>query len=269
MRNIGYDFFETHQMELAEGRFPSRQMVTDTVHSIVINEAAAKVMNLPQTSGTQVRLGDNNIFNILGVVKNFHFKSLHLEIEPQILILNPYASPLVSCRLSGVNNEASIDHINQTMQEISPDNQIPISYLKETLDAAYKDNIITGRLLILFTSLAILVSMLGLIGLMAFVSEQRIPEIGIRKTLGASNRAILRLFSIQYIRLIAFAIVISWPLAFIGINQYLKNFPSRIDMPYQDFIIAGIIALILVQSTLFFVSIKTARKAAVACLRHG
>ncbi len=267
--NIGYDFFETHKMELVEGRFPSRQMVTDTVQSIVINEAAAKVMNLPQTSGTQVRLGDTNYFNILGVVKNFHFKSLHLEIEPQILILNPSPSQLISCRLSGVNNKASMDHINQTIQDINQGNQTTISYLKETLDAAYRDNIVTGRLLILFTSLAILVSMLGLIGLMAFVSEQRIPEIGIRKTLGASNRAILRLFSIQYIRLIAFAIVISWPLSFIGINQYLKNFPYRINMPYQDFIIAGIIALILVQSTLFFVSIKTARKAAVACLRHG
>ena len=266
---IGYDFFETHQMEIAEGRFPSRAMVTDTLQSIVINEAAAKVMNLPQTTGTQVRLGDDTFFNILGVVKNFHFKSLHLEIEPQILILDPSGSPLVSCRMSGVNNEASMNHINQTIQDFTPDNQTPISYLKETLEAAYMDNVITGRLLILFTFLAILVSMLGLIGLMAFVSEQRIPEIGIRKTLGASNSAILRLFSVQYVRLIALAVIISWPLAFFGIREYLKNFPYRIEMPYGDFIIAGMIALVLVQLTLLFVSAKTARKAAVACLRHG
>ena len=114
-----------------------------------------------------------NFFKILGVVKDFHFKSLHLEIEPQILILDPAGSPLISCRLSGIDDESAIDHINKTIEQITPGNQTPISYLKETLEAAYKENLITGRLLIIFTILAIIVSMLGLVGLMAFVSEQR------------------------------------------------------------------------------------------------
>jgi putative ABC transport system permease protein len=202
-------------------------------------------------------------------VKDFHFKSLHTAIEPQIMILDPAESPVVSCRLSDVKNNVSLDFIRQTVGELSPDQNVRIEFLEDSLEAAYRDDKITGRLLILFTILSIFVSILGLTGLMAFVSEQRIPEIGIRKTYGASSGSILRLFSVRYLRLIAIALLISWPLAYFAVNKYLQNFPDRIGVPFGDFIVAGIIVLTLVELILVLVSMKTVRKTANVCLRHN
>ena len=267
--NIGFNFFETHGMEIVEGRAPSEDMQTDSAFSIVINEAAAKMMNLENTVDTRIRYGNSNTaVNIIGVVKDFHFRSLHQEIEPQILIIRPSACNIVTCRLNGFNIAQTKEQIAEIANDIVAGDPIRMLHLNDILENAYQDDKTTGRLLILFTSLSILVSILGLIGLMAFVSEQRIPEIGIRKTLGASNRSILKLFTWQYMRLILLSIVISWPVAYFGIQIFLQHYPNRINMPYLDFALAGAIAIVFVQITLTIVSLKTSRKAAVTCLRH-
>jgi putative ABC transport system permease protein len=268
---VDFDYIPTLGMELKEGRNFSREFGSDST-GIILNETAVKVFGFKKPLGKRVmQMQDNQgkvykTYTVIGVVKNFHFESLRQNIGSVALMMQPNQSA-VSFRLSSQDIPALVKQIEAKWKQMAPGMPFDYSFLEDSFDSMYRAEQRVGQIVLTFSVLAILIACLGLFGLAAFMAEQRTKEIGVRKVLGATTTSIVRLLSKDFLRLVLIAILIATPIAWYGMNQWLKDFAYKIDVPWWVFVLAGLVAVIIAFATVSFQSIKAALTNPVKSLR--
>ena len=268
---VDESFVPAYGMQLAAGRNFSKEFGTDTA-SFILNEMAISSLGWKTAAsavGKDFKYG-NTRGHIIGVVKDFHFESLHQPIVPMIFVLLPPAASYynnLSAKISGSNMPAALAHLEKTWRKFSPEIPFKASFLDERFDALYKSEQKQGQLFTIFACIAILIACLGLLGLSAFSISQRIKEIGIRKVLGASVSSIVQLLSKDFLILVAFASLIAFPVAWYAMHTWLQDFAYRISIPWWIFLAAGSIAALVALATISFQAVKAALSNPVKSLR--
>lgn len=275
MAYFGVDqhYIPTLGMKLVEGRNFSADFPSDS-SGIIINETAARLFGWsknrigrtlihPATPGTDDK---PQTFRVIGVVRDFHFRSLHERIAPAVMVLRDNAGGiLIKTRTSDVANLLAA--LKEQWSAFKTDTPFAYSFLEESYQTMYQAEQKTGQLLGLFAMLTIFVACLGLFGLATFTAEQRTKEIGVRKVLGASVASIVGLLSKDFLKLVLIAIVLASPLAWYAMNQWLQDFAYKIDIEWWVFAGAGLLAVGVALLTVSFQSVKAALMNPVKSLR--
>lgn len=258
---VRYDFIETFGMELAAGRSYSKDYEGDNDLALLVNESLVRSMNWgsnDEAIGRIFKRRKGRDGRVIGVVKDFNYASKHVPIAPLImdLRLNPGAFDLfikyIAVRVSGQNVSETLSQIEGQWKTFVPDRPFEHFFLDSRLEQSYKDEIRLSQLTSIFSGLAIFVACLGLFGLTTFITEQRTKEIGIRKVLGIKSIAIISLLSRDFIHLIGVAFVITIPIAYYLLDQWLSEFAYRIPIGFSPFVIAGLVILIISMVTVSY-----------------
>jgi putative ABC transport system permease protein len=263
---VGYDYFKTFGMKITKGRSFSKEFSTDQT-AVVLNEEAVKRMGVTSPIGMELFNGDGK-FTIVGIVKNYNFRSLHKEIEPLVLIFAPENCDGLIARIKSEDISSTIGFIEKKWNEFSSEYPFSYGFMDQRLDRLYRAEQRVGTLFKYFTLLTIFVSCLGLFGLASFMTERRTKEIGIRKVLGASVSRITFMLSNEFTRLVLMANVIGWPIAYWAMKNWLQNFAYRTTIGFEVFILGGILALIISWLTISYQAIKAALANPVEALRY-
>lgn len=256
------EFINTLNLKMAEGRFFSDERSTDSA-SIIINETAVRQLNWKDPVGKTLSTMGRS-FTVIGVVKDFHYKSLHSVVEPIALFnLNlglPWQERFISVRISSENISETIDFIAGQWKTFSSDKPFDYSFLDDDYNKLYHNEERTGKVFRIFSAIAIFIASLGLIGLASYTAEQRAKEISIRKVCGARVSNIIVLLSKEFMRWVLIANLIAWPAAYFFMDRWLQNFAYHIKIGWIPFVaVAGFAILI----ALITVSIQVL-KAAIA-----
>lgn len=260
----GYDFVETMGMQIKEGRSFSRSFGADSL-AIILNEAAVKMMHLQNPVGKTIRFGKKNV-QVIGVVKDFHFESMHAEIKPSYLVLVPQTGTIVAS-IKSTNQQATIHAIERLYKSFNPGFPFTFNFLDEAYQKQYESETRVSALSKYFAGLAIIISCLGLFGLAAFTAQKRRKEIGIRKVVGASVSNIIAMLSTDFLKLVALSLLIAFPLSWWLMNNWLQSFAYRITISPWIFFMAGTSVIIITLLTISFQSIKAAVTNPVKSLR--
>ena len=203
----------------------------------------------------------------MGVVRDFHLKSLREKIDPCIITSKADRYVKAGILLSGQNPVQTVSYIRQTWQKLYPDEVFEYQFLDEQIASFYETETLTARLINAFTGIIILICCLGLYGLVSYVAEQRTKEIGVRKVLGASVLSIVTLLSKDFLKLVLIAIFIATPIAWWAMNKWLSDFAYKIDIAWWVFALAGLLAVGIALITVSFQSIRAALMNPVKSLR--
>ncbi|MCI0696528.1 ABC transporter permease [candidate division KSB1 bacterium] len=264
--NVDEDYVKTFKMEMAEGRFFSRDFPADS-HAVVVNETATEVMGMQAPIGKRLTLGSNE-FTIIGVVKDFHFKPIRMKIEPLVMMMAPDGYFAMIMRMRPENFTATIEFIEKTYKQFAADTPFYFNFLDEVYDNLYRAEQRVGKLSGYFSVMAILIASLGLYGLASYMAEQRTKEIGIRKVLGASIPALFFLLSKNFLMLAGIANLIAWPVAYFVMSGWLQNYAYRISLNVAIFVVAAALAMIIVLVTVSYQALKAALANPVEALRY-
>ncbi len=264
------DFIKTYGIEIITGRDFSSEISSDKGNTFIVNETLVSTMNLASPSeimGKKIRF-DGKTGEVVGVVKDFHFMSLHTKIKPMILHYDKNRFYSVSVRLNTDNIVSTIDDLKTKWKEILPNIPFDHFFLDDNYARQYESARRTNTFLEYFTFIAIFISCLGLFGLAAYMAEQRTKEIGIRKTLGASLSQIFSLLSRELVVLVAAANLAAWPAAYYFINNWMQQFEYRSEIGLFYFVTAGAFALMIAVITITVQVIKASARNPVDALRH-
>jgi ABC-type antimicrobial peptide transport system permease subunit len=264
--SAGYDFIETLNMEMIEGRSFSKEYPTDE-NAVVINETARNKIGMEDPVGKRLMLNETEL-PIIGIVKDYHFKSLHSEIEPLLLINAPSLYRYILIKLDSGDIPSTLANTESTWKTFFPDTPFEYHFLDEAYDKLYRTEQRMGTLFNYFTGLAIFISCLGLFGLASFMAEKRTKEIGIRKVLGASVSGVVILLNKEFIKWVLIANVIAWPVAYYAMSQWLQGFAYRTNMGVWNFTLAALAAFAIAVATVSFQSIKAATANPADSLRY-
>ena len=268
---IDFDFIPTYHIPLVAGRAYSRSYLTDSAQSMVINEAAAKVYGYTRPADAVGKKFSQwgRTGTIIGVVKDFNFRSLHQAVEPLTLRYGyPYSLNRISVSVKGDNIPGTLASIRKVWDKLVPQRPFLYHFLDESFGEQYQADQHFGQLFTFFSCLAICIACLGLFGLSTFMAQQRVKEIGIRKVLGSSVGGIVMLLSKDFIKLILLAMVIAVPLCWLAMNQWLQGFAYRITIGPVVFIEAGTIALGVALVTIAWQSARAAMGNPIDSLRN-
>jgi len=261
---VGYDFIETMGMKMKEGRSFSRSFGGDSTN-IVLNETAVKAMGLTDPVGKTIkRFGKNR--QIIGIVKDFHFESLHEPIKPGYLFLYPPGTIIV-VSVEANSQRQAIAAIERLYRKYNPGFPFTFNFLDEAYQKQYDSESRISALSKYFAALAIVISCLGLFGLAAFTAQKRRKEIGVRKVIGASVVNITTMLSKDFLRLIFISLAIALPVSWWLMGNWLQSFAYRITITPYVFVIAGISVILITLFTISFQSIKAAITNPVKSLR--
>jgi putative ABC transport system permease protein len=267
-----YEFQNTYQIEMAAGRYYARDRLIDTVSSVVINEAAVKALEFNEPLGREIIIPNNPpiVLNVIGVMKDFHFESLHSEIRPMIVYLfraRGYGKYL-SVRVNPENIQNTLSFMKNVWSKFAGNQAFEYTFHDDDFAKLYESDQRTGKLFAVFSLFGIFIACLGLLGLAAHIAERRIKEIGIRKALGSSVQSIVVLLSQDFTKWIIISNIIAWPIAYYLMNKWLQNFAYRIDLNIWFFIISGLLAFIIALLTVSYQSIKAAMANPVNSLKY-
>ena len=262
---VGYDYLATMDIHLKDGRDFSRNFASDSA-SYIVNEEAARIMNLEKPLGQIITFWDV-MGPIIGVVKNYHINSLHNAIEPVILHLHPQWSNQIIARAEAGKTTEALEGLRTVTQKINPSFPFDYRFVDDTFHEQYKGETTVGKLANYFSSMAIFISCLGLLGLIFFTAEQRTKEIGVRKVLGASVPSIYRLLSKDFLVLVAIAFVVSAPVGWYVMNNWLSSFAYRTNISLSMFLLSGTAAFGIALLTISYQALKAALANPVKSLR--
>jgi ABC-type antimicrobial peptide transport system permease subunit len=263
---VGYDFVKTLQLKLKAGRDFSADYGTDSANFLV-NESMVAKMGYQDPVGRKLSWGNEEGI-IIGVLKDFHFYSMHTAIDPMVIRLNEkqkYGTILV--RVEAGKTKDALAALEKISKELDP--KIPFTYqfADEQYAKLYNNEQLMSRLANCFAIIAILISCLGLFGLATFTAEQRIKEIGIRKVLGASVPNILSMLTTDFLKPVLVAILIATPVSLYAMQYWLQGFVYKIDLTWWMFALAGILSIFIAMLTVGFQAIKTAVANPITSLR--
>jgi putative ABC transport system permease protein len=259
------DYARTFQLELKEGRYFSSEFPTDN-SAIVINEEAAKIMGFKNPVGEIITTPQGSKLTIIGVAKDFNFRSLHYSIEP--LIMQPGGSNTFFIRMKAGQIPSILESVRKTYDSFKPDIPLDFHFLDADFDKLYRAEQRVSRIFRYFSFLAIIISCLGLVGLSSFMTERRTKEIGIRKANGARSGEIFFLLSKEYMMWVIVSIIIACPIAWYAMHRWLQNFAYRTRISWWIFALAGVTAMVVALMTVGFQSYKAAGRNPVEALRY-
>lgn len=261
-----YAFLETFRMEMEAGRFFSRVHATDSL-GFILNETAVRVLGMESPIGKRFAAWGIE-GHIIGIVKDFHFKSLHHPVEPMFMILDPSRPYYIYIRLGSGDNAETIRYIENLWERFLPEYPFEYAFLEQRIISLYGADERVGKLLRYSTFFAVFIACMGLFGLTSFTVEQRTKEIGIRKVLGASPWGIVILLTKQYLWLIIISNVTAWPLSWLIMRRWLETFASRVSPGIGIMLLAGSISTIIILITAGIHAVIAARKKPVDSLRY-
>ena len=266
-----YDYVDTYRMEILAGRGFSRDFSTDKEGTIILNEAAAQKIGWTPEEAVGKKLKgafSTAATEVVGVVKNFNFRSLRREVEPVVLLLVPNYIRAISVRILPGDFGKTLNFIQQKWEDAFPGELFEFSFLDSRINELYEREKKMQNIFIVFSSLSILVACLGLLGLAAFTAEVRTKEIGIRKALGASAGSVTFLLSKEFIKWIILANIVAWPIAYYAMNKWLQNFAYKANIGWFIFLFSGFITLFIAIFTFIFQALKAAYANPADSLRY-
>jgi len=273
------DYVKTLGLRIIAGRDFSRDMSTDVKEAFIINETAVKEFGfgtpekaigqsiswdewVPSDTLNPVKKG-----KVIGVVQDFHYKSLHEKVTASVIQLYPQYTYKVAVKLKTADIKSTIAYISSVWNKFSPAYPLDYQFMDESYGKMYKNEEKLSELLWIFTIMAIIVGCMGLFGLAAFSAEQRVKEIGIRKVLGASSTNIVALLSRNFVFLVVVSLLIASPIAWWAMSRWLEDFPYKVNIEWWMFALAGSTALLVALLTVSFQSIKAALANPIKSLR--
>ncbi len=258
--NVGLDFVETLGMELLAGRSHSGTMSRDSeALNIVINETALRVLgwSTPEVAiGQEVRFGAGWTATVIGVIRDFHFRSLHLKIEPLVLFLG--GGLHLAVRLHPGDPGRTLDYIENQWLRMFPDFPFAYTFLDENIERLYRSEVRIGYVFGVFALVAVFLACLGLFALVSYTMEKRNWETGLRKALGASVNEMLALLSGEFVGLVLIANVFAWPAAWLIMQRWLESFAYRTEIGWEVFFLSGVTALMITLITISYHVVRTA-----------
>lgn len=273
---IDEDYIPVMKMQVIQGKNLSKSMATD-LEGFIINESALKQLGWADPIGKYlerpIERGKDGRWTykrgtVIGVVKDFHFRSLHQKIEPLVMYRQIENNNYFFIRMSGSDIPSTLASIENEWKKFVPDTPMEPYFLDELFERMYQAETRLGRIIGLFSFLGILIGCLGLYGLVSYVTLQRQKEIGIRKVLGASVSSIVALFSKEFVTWVLLANFIAWPIAYYFMNRWLQNFAYRTDIGLEIFVISGAAGLCIAVLTVSFQAYKAASANPVEALKY-
>jgi putative ABC transport system permease protein len=259
----------TMGMEMVAGRFFSEEFASDST-GFILNEAAMHQLGWDSYEDKQIlsfyNSDEGTPLHAVGVVKDFNFESLKVKVRP-LLLLYRKESGMMTIRIKSEDIESTVKNIAAKWNELSGNAPFEYVFLDADFDALFRAEQRMGSIFFIFTVLAIVIACLGLFGLASFTTEQRAKEMGIRKIMGASTTRILTILSGSFTRLVLISFLITAPLAYYGMNEWLNGFAYRIPIGLISIAGGGVLALLVTWFTISFQSIKAARANPVDSLR--
>jgi putative ABC transport system permease protein len=257
-------------LEMVQGRFFSKDFPSDS-SGVVINESTAAWVGSGNVVGKKIysfdgQQSESKPLTILGVVKNFHYESLRKNIGPLIFSLGRRNATAVF-KVNTANIKNLVQQVEQKWTAMAPGRPFSYQFMDESFDNMYRGEQRVGKIAFTLALLAIIIACLGLFGLATFMAEQRTKEIGIRKVLGASVQGLIRLLSVDFLKLVLISFVFAAPLAWFIMNKWLQDFAFRINITWWIFVVAGMLAFIIALLTVSFQAIKAALANPVKSLR--
>ncbi len=262
---ISYNVIETLEMELLSGRTYS-EAYGDEKNKIIINESARQMMGLEDPIGMQIDYGDNKR-EIIGVVDDFHYGSIHQAVKPLIFRMYPTGRRVIA-RLESGKEKAALAAIETLYEKHHPPYPFEYSFLDEEYHRLHESESKVASLSTYFTGLAILISTLGILGLAMFMAEQRSKEIGVRKVLGATDWNIIQLLGSSFARLILLGVIIALPISYWGAQQWLGQFAYHMDLKWWLFIAAALITILIASLAVLIQALKAVNVSPAECLRN-
>ncbi len=266
---IDEDFLDTYEMEIAQGRGFSKEMSTDTA-AYLINETAAKQLGWDNIEGKQIEMPavGRAAGSVVGVVKDFHFRSMHEKIAPLYFFVEPTWFSQFSIKIDASKLNETLAVLEQKWQELEPGYPFAYRFFDQSYGSLHAAEQSTASIIKWFTFLAIFITCLGLFGLSTYTAESRTKEIGIRKVLGASVGNIIGMMSKEVLILVGMAIVVAAPLAFWASSNWLQSYAYTMDLSANTFIYAGILAILIALFTVSYHSIRSALTNPIESLRY-
>lgn len=264
------DLLETLQLTMVDGRFFSKEFPSDS-KAIVINEAAARLLGWENPVGQKLQTfwqeNNEDVREVIGLVKDYNFQSLKEEITSLVIFPGTDGNNLI-VKLTPKDVNKKINLIQSKWKSFGPDASFDYSFISDNFSAKFRKEQQLSKIFILFTCLAIIISSLGLLGLATFTAEQRSKEIGIRKALGATTNGVLKLISMEYLKLILVSFFIATPLSYWLISWWLNNFAYKTNLGIISFLIGGSIALLVAFVSVGYQSLRAASRNPVDSLRY-
>ena len=262
---VDYDFVETMDIELLEGRFLSRDFAADSTSSIVINETAAKVLGFEDPIGERVQFLSEGYREIIGVVKDFHFSSMHSEIGPLALVFTFINPGNILVRVSNV--ASGVDFTKTVWASVVPDIPLDLVFYDDRLNRLYDKETNLSYLISTFTLVAILLTIMGLYGIIVLLINNRMKEVGIRKVLGSSVPSLIILLSKKYFFLAFAALALGLPITYGIINRWLDNFSYHTNVPWWIYAGSALSLILLVAITILYKILNVSRMNPVNVIR--
>jgi putative ABC transport system permease protein len=266
---VDHDFVETMDIAVTVGRDFSPERPADST-AVLLNQQAVKLLGWTDPVGQRLRMPFPNredpVFTVIGVVEDFHFQSLHLRIQPLVLIMER-TPQYVYARLRPGTILAGVEALRTTWQTFIPEEPFEYTFLDQSFAALHEATQRTGQLFGLFTGIAVLIACLGLFGLATHAAQRRTKEIGIRKALGASVSSIVALLSKEFLVLVTISFVVAVPVAYVAMQQWLQDFAYRVDLSAGLFMLAGGLALAIALGTVSTQALRAARTDPAKALR--
>jgi putative ABC transport system permease protein len=260
--DAGYDFPELFGLKLVRGRSFARNFPSDAGGAFLINEAAQRALGWDDPIGREFgRKGRDSAEargRIVGVLKDFHMHSLRLAIMPLYISLDPSRTNRISIKLRGGDIPAAMAFIRRAWEKFAPEYPFEFSFFDEIFDRAYRTERRLGTMFGAFAGLAVLIACLGLLGLAAFAAEQKTKEIGIRKVLGASTSSVIVLLSRDFMKWVAVANFVAWPIGYFAMRSWLSHFAFRIDLTLPMFLGAALAAFLIAGAVISFQTFRAA-----------
>lgn len=267
------DFMKVMQLEMADGRFFDKTIFSDR-KAVILNQSKARSVGMNDLYKQRIQIGGygDEPFHVIGIVNDFHYESFHEPVKPLgiVLLSDGLGQPedFVSVRVRGNDTRDTIAHIKKVWEAFIPGAAFDFAFLDTIYDAQYRNEMRMSGIFTIFTLFAIFVACLGLLGLVSFAVEQRTKEIGIRKVLGASIHRLILLLSGEFIRWVALANLIAWPLAYYLMNRWLQNFAYRTSVGVRPFILSTLLILGISALTVGFHSARAALANPIDSLRY-
>ena len=271
-----HQFIDAFGLEIIEGRAFSKDLSSDKKGAFILNESAMRKLGWTSSAGKKLQdvypkdggLKIEVEGDVVGVVRDFHYRSLHHEIEPLVIMAGGGWTDYCSIRIAPSDVFGTLAYLKERWQEIVPNVPFEYSFLDDIFDKLHRAEYRLGKMFGLFTLFAIFEASLGLFGLVSFTTNQRIKEIGIRKVLGATVCRIVLQLSKEFALLVGFANLVAWPVAYLGIDIWLQDFAYRVDLSISPFVLGGILSLSIALVTASFHTWKAAQTRPVNVLRY-
>jgi putative ABC transport system permease protein len=264
---VDADFITLYNLQLVDGRFFSKDLKTDENATALINEAAVRDFGVEDPYHLSIRVPGGNA-KVVGIVKDFNYKSLHNKIEPLVIIYLPRQGQFVNLKLTGNNIQSTLQKVSSIWNELAPGFPFSYHFLDQDFEQLYKKDDQMGKAITLFSLIAIAIATLGILGLSIFMGESRIKEIGIRKINGAKISEVMAMLNKDFMKWIAIAFVIATPVAYYTMAKWLEGFAYKTSLSWWVFVLAGILALGIALLTVSFRSWRAATKNPVEALRY-